>query len=68
MDKQQRIDGFNAIFESLPGKNIDKIRAICAVLHCTENTVRIWRMKEPPRVIPEAKLRILQDRLAASGE
>lgn len=61
MTRQQRIDGLNALFDALPGKNIERIRAICAVLHCTENTVRIWRMKTPSRVIPAAKLRILRD-------
>lgn len=51
---------FDKLFESLPGKNIEKIRAVCAVLFCQENTVRIWRMKQPARVIPEAKLKMLQ--------
>lgn len=51
---------FDKLFDSLPGKNIEKIRAIAAVLFCKDNTVRIWRMKQPTRVIPEAKLKMLQ--------
>lgn len=56
----QRTAEFNRLFESLPGKNVERIARVCDVLYCQPNTVRIWRMKKPPRVIPEAKLRILQ--------
>ena len=60
MTATDRKRDFDKLFESLPGKNIEKIRAVCAVLFCQENTVRIWRMKQPARVIPEAKLKMLQ--------
>lgn len=56
---------FDKLFESLPGKNIDKIRAVCGALFCRENTVRTWRMRNPPRVIPEAKLKMLKRHFGA---
>lgn len=60
MTAEQRKSEFDKLFNSLPGKNVEKIRSICAVLYCRENTVRVWRMRTPTRVIPEAKLKMLQ--------
>ena len=60
MTATDRKQAFDKLFDSLPGKNVEKIRAVCAVLFCRENTVRVWRMKKPARVIPEAKLKMLQ--------
>lgn len=60
MNASDRKREFDKLFDSLPGKNVEKIRAIAAALFCRENTVRIWRLKEPTRVIPEAKLKMLQ--------
>lgn len=61
MTPQQRKAEFDRLFESLPGpRNIDRLRWVSEALFCKINTARIWRMKTPPRVIPEAKLRILQ--------
>jgi hypothetical protein len=51
---------FDRLYETLPGRNIDRIRAVCDVLFCKPNTVRIWRMKATQQIIPESKLRILQ--------
>lgn len=59
-DQKARKAEFDKLFDSLPGKNVEKIRAVCAVLFCKENTVRVWRMKTPTRVIPASKLKILQ--------
>ncbi|MEY4951604.1 MAG: hypothetical protein RL299_28 [Pseudomonadota bacterium] len=56
---------FRRLFNTIPGKNIDRIRRVCEVLYCQPNTVRIWSMKHPPRTIPEAKLRILARALGA---
>lgn len=59
-DQQRRKAEFDKLFDSLPGKNVEKIRAIADALYCRENTVRIYRLKKPTRVIPDSKLKILQ--------
>lgn len=59
-DQQRRKQEFDKLFESLPGKNVERLRSVADVLYCKINSVRIWRMKNPPRVIPEAKLKMLQ--------
>ena len=60
MTPDQRKTEFDKLFDSLPGKNVEKIRRIADVLCCRENTIRIYRLKKTTRVIPEGKLRILQ--------
>lgn len=60
MTKTERQAEFNRLFETIPGKNTDRIKRVCEILFCLPNSVRIYRMKNPPRVIPEAKLKILQ--------
>jgi hypothetical protein len=60
MTSEERKAAFDKLFDSLPGKNVEKIRRIADVLCCRENTIRIYRLKKPTRVIPESKLRILQ--------
>jgi hypothetical protein len=66
-DQQRRQDAFMALYAGLPGSNIDKIRKVCSILHCKENSVRIYTMEIPTRVIPDAKLKILQDVLVSQG-
>ena len=61
MTPEQRQQEFNALFDALPGKNIEKVRAVCAILHLQENTIRLYRLKKPARTIPERSLRILRD-------
>lgn len=66
MTPEQRQQEFNQLFDALPGKNIDKIRAVCATLHLRENTVRLYRLDPKARgvrIIPERSLKILRDRL-----
>jgi hypothetical protein len=65
-DQQRRKKEFDQLFESIPGKNTDRIKRVCDILFCKNNSVRIWRMANPPRVIPDAKLKILQR--ALTGE
>jgi hypothetical protein len=60
MTPAERKAAFDKLFDSLPGKNVEKIRAVADTLYCRENTVRIWRMQKPTRVIPESKLKMLQ--------
>lgn len=59
-DQKRRKAEFDNLFDKLPGSNVERLRAVAAVLYCQENTVRIWRMKNPPRVITDASLKILQ--------
>lgn len=66
-DQARRKAEFDKLFESIPGKNVEKIRRIADVLCCRENTIRVYRLKKPTRVIPDGKLRILQRDLAPSG-
>ena len=66
MTPTERQAEFNQLFDALPGKNIEKIRKVCAILHLRENTVRLYRMSKPSRYIPERSLKILRDALATS--
>jgi len=63
MTPEQRKQEFDRLFESIPGKNIEKIRKVCSILHYKENTVRTARMKNPPKIMPERMLTILRDAL-----
>lgn len=64
----QRRKRFNAIFNSLPGRDgyggeIDRINKITAALYCSENVVRRWRLpadRKSASVIPASKLAILE--------
>lgn len=61
---EQRQAEFNRLFESLPGpRNVDRLRQVAKILHLRENTVRIWRLANPPRTIPQRSLGILRDAL-----
>lgn len=67
MTTDQRKKEFRELFNSMPGDSAaEKIDFICKVLHCKKMTVQIWLVKNhtQPRIIPEAKLRILRDALA----
>lgn len=59
MTPQERKAEFDRLFESIPGRNIEKIRKVCSILQYKENTVRILRMKNGEKVIPERMLAIL---------
>lgn len=63
MTPQQRQEEFKQLFNSLPGKNVEKIRKVCAILHLQENTIRLYMMRTPSRTIPERSLKILRDAL-----
>lgn len=67
MTPVERQEQFNRLFEAIPGRNIDRIRKVCELMHYKENTIRIWRMKHATRIIPERQLRVLADRLSAHG-
>lgn len=65
MTPEERQAEFNRLFAALPGpRNVDRLRQVAGILHLRENSVRIYRMAKPPRVIPERSLRILRDALA----
>jgi len=61
----ERKQAFDALYDALPGSNADKVRTISRVLFCKPNTVRIWHLKAPTRIIPEAKLRMLMREFGA---
>lgn len=64
-EQRERRDAFNRLFEALPGRNIDRLHAVARALGVRVGTVRIWRMAQPPRVIGEQSLRLLQITLGA---
>lgn len=66
-DQQRRKAEFDKLFDSLPGKNVEKIRQVAKMLCCRENTVRIYRLKEPTRFIPDGKLQILRREIERQG-
>ena len=69
MTPAERKAEFDRLFKSIPAKrNIDRIRFVTQVLFCEENTVRVWTMENPPRIIPASKLKILQRALAPQKE
>jgi hypothetical protein len=68
MTPQERKAEFGRLFSAIPGRNIDRIRKVCAILHYKENTVRIFTMKgDQGKTMPEAKLKILQRELQREG-
>ena len=67
-DEQQRKAEFDRIYNAIPARaNIERIRYVCGILYCRENTVRIWRMRHPPRIIPVSSLKILRAALEREG-
>ena len=65
MTPEQRKAEFDRLYKSIPGKNTERIERVCGILFCKPNSVRIWCMAKPPRIIPEAKLQILKRALQA---
>lgn len=62
MTPQQRKAEFDRLYLSIPAtKNTERISAVCSILYCKPNTVRIWSMKNPPRIITEKDLNVLRD-------
>lgn len=60
-EQQERRQEFNRIFDSLPGKNVEKIRLVASIIGVKENTVRIYRTSTHSRTIPEFKLSVLRE-------
>lgn len=59
-EQKARRAEFDAIFEAMPGKNIERLRAVATALRCEVNTVRGWRLSEPHRVISQKRLALLK--------
>ena len=56
---------FDRLFESIPGRNIDRVRLVAEILCYKPNTVRNMRMKKRTlRVIPTRMLDVLRRELA----
>jgi hypothetical protein len=64
MNTQQRKQEFDKLFEALPGTNVERINAVCQAILVKPGTVRIWRMKAPPRVPSARSLQMLKQALA----
>lgn len=64
MTPDQRKQEFDRMFAAMPGRNIERIRRVTDILFCAEGTVRQWCMRQPPRIIPAAKLAILKRELS----
>lgn len=60
MTPQERKRQFDALLAKMPGEKADKLNAVADLLFCKPDTVRIWALANPPRVIPEHKLKMLQ--------
>lgn len=71
MTSEQRRAEFLALFNAIPGRNIDRIRKVCTLLFYKENTVRIMLIdpdrKSGGKMMPEAKLRLLRRELEREG-
>lgn len=63
-DQARRKAEFDRLYESIPGKNMDRIRRVCEILCYRPNTIHILRMKRPTRFMPDRMLEILRQALA----
>ena len=64
MTQEERAQEFRRVLDRIPAeRSIDRIRKVAGILHCELNTVRIWKLANNSRPIPEAKLKILKDAL-----
>jgi len=68
MTPDQRRAEFDRLFTAIPGRNIDRLRKVAAILCCELNTIRIARLKtencKPPT---ERNLKILRRELEREG-
>lgn len=66
-DKKKRHLEFLRLFDSVPRESrVEKIRWVAEKLDRRENTVRIYLMRQPPRVPTALALRVLEAELKAS--
>lgn len=66
MTAEERQAEFRRLYASIPGKNIEKLRRVCDVLKCKPITIRVYLLRTKPRTIPELKLKVLREALAAA--
>lgn len=65
--REARNQQFRAIVAGLPGETgDDKLREVCALLHCSLNTARMWASNTLERVITRKDLASLKAQLEAS--
>ena len=68
-ERSARRAKFNEIFESIEGDDAARVAKICTILGYKPHTVRVLRVKtEAYKVIPQAKLDILQRELAREAQ
>ena len=64
--RESRNQEFRDIVASLPGETTDdKLREVCALLHCSLNTARMWASNTIERVITRQNMDCLKAQLAA---
>ncbi|MCE2909393.1 MAG: hypothetical protein LW712_11175 [Burkholderiaceae bacterium] len=63
-DQAQRKAEFDRLFESLPGTNVQRIASVCQAIAVKTGTVRIWRLKAPPRVPSQRSIDLLKQALS----
>lgn len=62
--RQERNKEFRDIVASLPGETTDdRLREVCALLHCSLNTARMWASLTLERVITRKDLDCLKAQL-----
>ena len=65
MTHDERNTEFRRLFNLRPGKHrIERVRAVCGMLHCSESTAWIWLGNNTKRPAPVAKLKLLCDAIA----
>lgn len=63
MTPDERRAEFARIWDGLPGRDVDRLRAIAAAAHVGEQTVRQWRInpeRKYARAIPARSLRMIR--------
>lgn len=64
LTKDERAREFKRLFNTIPmTRNVDRIRWAAAKLLLAENTIRIYLMRDPPRVPPELSIRVLREEI-----
>lgn len=67
MTPTERQQEFKRLYNAIPGTNVERIRMVCEVLRYQPNTVRIYTMNRPTRIIPRRSIEILRAALRERG-
>lgn len=62
MNPKERTKEFNKLFDAIPREtNVEKINFVCEIAVVKPNTVRIWRMENPPRSPSALVLKVMRE-------